>query len=123
MGYRSDVGIAIMKTDFDNLIKLSKENGSYKLLQEADTIVERDDRVILRFVSIKWYDGDKDVDFIIHFLNHIADGYGYIEIGEDYNDITSEYKDSENGLTFYDYVSLVREVYIPEGKEISLPAN
>lgn len=122
MGYRSEVGIALKKGDFNSLVSLAKEKSEegYELLKYADKIVSVGEVVVIHFDWVKWYEGYDDVDFIMDYLHETADGYGFVEIGEEDSDITTEYADSEDGTTFYEYVEVLREVYVPDGEEIKI---
>lgn len=123
MGYRSEVGISLRETDFNTLVLKAKElsiNDGYELLKCADKIVKTNNIVTIHFDWVKWYKDFASVSFIMHYLRDSADGYGFVEIGEDDTDITSEYEDSKDGQTFYEYVEIVREVYVQEGEELRL---
>ena len=119
MGYRSEVAIAMQEKDFVNLIKLAKENFSTEkdeetvadLIRYSDKILKKDDVVIIHWDWIKWYDDFPDVSYVMSFIREKADGYAFVEIGEDGN-TNKEYGDRNNGQDFYDYIDDVHEVYI-----------
>ncbi|MEG1725860.1 MAG: hypothetical protein RR313_10750, partial [Anaerovoracaceae bacterium] len=116
MGYKSEVGIVLKKPDYEKLVCMAKENlenGVYETLKYADKIIDLDEKVAIHFEWIKWYETIDGIGAVMDFLYEEADGYGFVEVGEDTNDITTEYSDSEDGTGFYDDVEVRREVCFP----------
>ena len=130
MGYRSEVAIAMQEKDFVNLIKLAKENFSTEkdeetvadLIGYSDKILKKDDVVIIHWYWIKWYDDFPDVSYVMSFIREKADGYAFVEIGEDGN-TNKEYGDRKNGQDFFDYIDDFHEVYILDSAEETSLSN
>ena len=119
MGYRSDVAICVYKKDFNELCNRVKN----KIIADADTRIElasllkwatidilqnEDDNdksiVTLIFESIKWYEGFKDVDYLMSFLHEDGRCYSFKRIGESYDDYEEECDDSYelNDVTYFE---------------------
>lgn len=109
MGYRSDVAISVYQKDFNELCNRIKnhtiENADTRielasLLKRAtiDIIQDEDDHdksiVTLIFESIKWYEGFKDIDYLMAFLHEDGRCYSFKRIGESSDDYEEECDDS-----------------------------
>ena len=109
MGYRSDVAISVYQKDFNELCNRIKnhtiENADTRselasLLKWAtiDIIQDEDDHdksiVTLIFESIKWYEGFKDIDYLMAFLHEDGRCYSFKRIGESSDDYEEECDDS-----------------------------
>ena len=95
MGYRSEVSIAIFKSDFDNIVKDAKENckDGFDLIKYGTIELykrEIEDVIVITWSDIKWYEGYNDIDYIMDSLKHLADierPYKFIRIGEETGDV------------------------------------
>ena len=93
MGYRSEVAIAMKKSDFEELegrIKLTNKENVLNLLEVRDHFVDRGDVVIIKWDWIKWYDEFEEVDYIDNYLCELREkGHpcSYVRVGESYDDI------------------------------------
>lgn len=93
MGYRSDVRIAMYKTDFNNLMKELEIRFKDKhiLADNYTTVIRKGkksgaDIVIIGLDDVKWYDFSyKDVGFITDFLAKVPSKIAIL--GEDISDI------------------------------------
>ena len=123
MGYRSDVRILVSKKGFEELRKfVLKEIENYNLSEDGDydynllnhaTIHLNKTRtqVQLDWSWLKWYDGYKDVDAIMHgldFLDEKGYGYRFCRIGENMDDIEEVSVDGDNDDEELDYVCVSR---------------
>ena len=109
MGYRSDVRIRLTKRDFERLKvgfeeKVIKPNPQdwhgyemfgkdldiykelknvhcWKMTDDGEDIEETHDCVFFGWNSVNWYDGYKDVEFIMEMLDEF-DYYAFCRIGE-----------------------------------------
>ena len=119
MGYRSTVVLAVTKTARPYLMHfLGKSPESMTLaFKHADDKIEdfqsEDGSVMFRWDAIKWYEGYKDIDAFVEFMDHMdgediededgqdpANGdehYRFVRIGEDVEDI------EQRGGAFYIY--------------------
>lgn len=117
MGYRSEVAIAIQEKDFEKLKAhpVVAGNGSAETIMElllyADKILKDDDVIIIHWDWIKWYKDFESVSMVMNFLDDCADGYAFVEIGEDGATHTL-YEESSDGRDFYDYICETHAVYI-----------
>ncbi|MEG1564201.1 MAG: hypothetical protein RR365_10815 [Bacteroides sp.] len=102
------------------MAKSDDSNGAYELLKCADKITAFDNKVVIHFDWVKWYEDYASVRFIVSFLHNEADGYGFVEIGENEDDITSSYFESEDGTSFYEDVEVSRKIEIPDGEKVTL---
>ena len=105
MGYYSDVRIKTTKKGFEALKieieKYNKENNiKYSALDTAKTETY-EDIVTLTWYNEKWYEGYEDVEAIKSALSKIQEqGYSwtYARIGENYDDIETEYNVQDDDL-------------------------
>ena len=119
MGYRSDVAISVYQKDFNELCNRIKnhtiENADTRselasLLKWAtiDIIQDEDDHdksiVTLIFGSIKWYEGFKDIDYLMALLHEDGRCYSFKRIGESSDDYEEECDDSYelNDVTYFE---------------------
>lgn len=140
--YTSEIAIIMGKEDFWELVSNSKDNDiykSYSLILES-TKVQIDNMVVMHFKAAKWNESGNNVKFIMNFLRKDADGFGFIRLGENIDDVESEHKDSDNGGDFYGYAGVVatrwsrsiygndfsqvtkRKICVQEGEQIDLLA-
>ena len=101
MGYRSEVAIALSKSDMDRLFEEAEEASSASdpcspsaLLgygTRCDVETDEGPWSILHFDWIKWYSGcgEKDIDLVMGFLE-TCDAYHFLRIGEEDGDIEDE---------------------------------
>ena len=105
MGYRSDVRIRLTKKDYEKMkskfekevvdivdynlfdeknldvYKELKNVHCWKMTDDGEDIEETHDCVFFGWNGVKWYDGYKDVDFIMNFIQD-CDQYAFARIGE-----------------------------------------
>lgn len=91
MGY-SDVAITLFEDDFKSLIKSSceKSNEAFNLIKMATIHKcknEPTNIIVVAWDWVKWYDGYKDVDFIMSFVSNANREYHYIRVGEEVGDL------------------------------------
>lgn len=92
MGYRSDVYIAITKTRYKDMIAealCSDKDNLEDWFVHADEISYNDssNMIIFTIYSVKWYNEYPEVNFIQNFLFDSKDGYSFVRIGEELEDI------------------------------------
>jgi hypothetical protein len=111
MGYLSDVTIVITK--YARTLALV-ENNFPSLLAKTTPISEDDADVIAwSFEYVKWYEGNKEVDEVMDYLDSLlhngglpelydADAhYGFMRIGEEYEDIECKGEPYLYGITLH----------------------
>lgn len=105
MSYRSDVRIRLTKKDYEKMksqfekevvdvlgynlfdeknldvYKELKNIPCWKMTDDGEDIEETHDCVFFGWNSVKWYDGYKDVEFIMEMLDEF-DYYAFCRIGE-----------------------------------------
>jgi len=98
MGYRSEVCIALDASATDSLnafLEVLPGNSLKELLNDADETNHSEDTVKYYWHHIKWYEGYPGIDEMETLLSHLPDeAYGFVRIGEDYQDI------EERGLAY-----------------------
>ena len=119
MGYRSTVHVV---TRLDNkeliaaLVAASPDNtevgGVNSIILESEIPV-----MSFEFHNIKWYESYAEVSAVMTEINTLKDkdkdeSFGYIEIGEEYNDVT------QLGCPFYYNLHMERTVIMPTLKVI-----
>jgi len=99
MGYRSEVALVLDKNDYLAGLSWMKRNDineeeNLLLPHCADKVIERDDRIIIYYSSIKWYKTFHWFDSLIYlytFLDGIGrDRYSILRVGEESDDIEYE---------------------------------
>lgn len=114
MGYRSDVYIAVKKTDYENLIERvnspefeailnNKKNvdnvrSILKYAKITENCFSDPDYIEIYFGFIKWYDDYYEVKFIYQWLGEI-ENYDMVIFGEELNDNTVVFN---TGLYLFD---------------------
>jgi hypothetical protein len=107
MGYRSDVRIRLTVKDYEKLVKEFNEKikdsqdgygydmfgkdldvykeiknvPCWKVTDDGEDVEETHDCIFFGWNCVKWYDGYKDVDFVMEFLDE-CDHYAFCRIGE-----------------------------------------
>ena len=92
MGYRSNVYIAMTKTRYKDMIAealCSKEDDLEKLFIYPDKIHYDDYSNIIAFeiYDVKWYNEYSEVNFVENFVFNSEDGYSFVRIGEEFEDV------------------------------------
>lgn len=128
MGYRSDVRIRLTKKDYERLVKefdekVVKPNANewhgydmfgkdlniykelknvscWKVTDDGDDIEETHDCVFFGWNWIKWYDGYKEVDFIMEFIQE-CDQYAFCRIGESGEGDIETHENNMDMIGFY----------------------
>ena len=115
MGYRSEVNIVTRKDNKElyELLKAEHENklrtvSLWDIYEEGTIKMYNGDKVEILYVQcdyVKWYDGYKPVDDIMSAIAHIEneESYGFIRIGEEWNDIETLGFPYDYGLTIHRY--------------------
>ena len=103
MGYRSEVAIAMKKSDFEELearVKIDNREEVANLLEANDNFVDRGDIIIIRWDWVKWYEEYTDVRYIEDYLcelNEQGHPYSFVRVGESYDDIDERISFGEDG--------------------------
>ena len=88
MGYRSEVAIAMKKSDFEELesrIKMTNKEEVAHLLEAHDKFIDRGDVIIIGWDWVKWYSEYEDVQYIQEYLCELNEnGHPYIVPGLEY---------------------------------------
>lgn len=92
MGYYSEVAITLFEDDFESLVKISheKSNEAFDLIRAASIHKYKNEPtniIVIAWDYVKWYDGYKDVDFIMSFVGNANREYHYIRAGEEVGDV------------------------------------
>lgn len=114
MGYRSDVYIAVKKTDYENLIERvnspefeailnNKKNvdnvrSLLKWAEITEDCFSEPDYIEIYFSDIKWYDDYYEVKFMCQWLEEI-ENYDMVIFGEELDDNTVVFN---TGLYLFD---------------------
>ena len=104
MGYRSEVGLALLEEDYNKLLKLAepfiKLYGENAILSDKPSYFTRDGEKYIYFHwdAIKWYLTYDEVRLITDFLKDHP--HSFLRIGEDYDDIEYDVKDDDT----YDFL-------------------
>jgi len=96
MGYRSEVAIVMTNKHYDEFMELADKiedarlkEDVHNLLECANTIKAPDDYTVMHWDWIKWYnDIYPDITWI---ENNLIAPYGKVRIGEENNDIETDY--------------------------------
>jgi hypothetical protein len=121
VGYRSDVRIIVSKDGYEKLkeyvkehaLQYAKEDYDYNLLNHISVRFKSydDKQVLIGWNYIKWYDDMyEDVKIIMNGLDFLEENdysYRYARIGENYDDISEHYYDSDKE-GYLDYPSILR---------------
>ena len=97
MGYRSDVALAMYKTDYDKLIEFSKQRmdddndcvSLYDFITKyVDDIIPKKDNkiVILCWKWVKWYEEYYHIATLNEYLEDNDIDYTFVRIGEELDD-------------------------------------
>jgi len=107
MGYRSDVAISFSK---DTVTKIILENQKvYEELCTWDVKQETANNIYFLDYFIKWYEEYPKVILINEYLDILSeDDFGFLRIGEDYNDY------EEKGTPYNFGLEFKRDFYIEE---------
>lgn len=106
MGYRSDVYIAVKKTDYENLIEkvnspefetvlndekhVDEIRSLLRCAEVTENCFSNPDYIEICFDSVKWYDDYYEVEFVHRWLEEI-EKYDMIIFGEEFDDNTFIY--------------------------------
>ena len=115
MGYYSEVSITLWKPDFDEMYKGASAEIRESINDKFNiTKWETPDEEYINLHSkdtIKWYDSYTDVSYIMNFIKDIR--HSFIELGEDYGDVTYEFKcEDDRGVDdeFYNFGYVHKEI-------------
>lgn len=104
MGYRSEVGLALLQEDYDKLFELAKplikRFGESTILIDKPSFCKRNGEkyVYFHWDAVKWYQGYDDVDLIENFIKDHP--HSFLRIGEDYDDIQYDVNDGDGVYDF-----------------------
>ena len=125
MGYYSDVGIAMYKRDFDEMIRSAAERnidlsdlfgyGSASIHKAFWPDDSRNDVVTAHWESIKWYTDFENVRFIMSYIEDVPSLF--IRLGEDADDAEILYGAGDESYDFDRYLYQIREVFVENGQE------
>lgn len=117
MGYYSDVGLAMYKKDFENMLKYFKETcaEAYDTWTKADDYALFENKeepsnpvIVAKIYMTKWYRSFDDVEATTNYLFSCSDKdikYQFIRIGEELGDDEEQYN---GGL--WEYCSINRSI-------------
>jgi len=108
MGYRSQVGFVVGKETYNEKVTSDLKEA----LKDCDYITENEHAYYFTWDSVKWYEDNEHVKTIQQFVEDNYDNAGLVIVGE-YDD-----DNREIGSPYNFDLSLKREVYVPESKEI-----
>jgi hypothetical protein len=108
MGYKSQVGFVVGKETYNEKVTSDLKEA----LKDCDCITENEHSYYFTWDSVKWYEDNKHVKTIQQFVEDNLDNAGLVIVGEDADD------NREIGSPYNFDLSLIREVYVPESKEI-----
>ncbi|MGN0992946.1 MAG: hypothetical protein ACI4PE_03405 [Bacilli bacterium] len=103
MGYRSEVAIAMKKSDYEELVERAKINNRQDVIDLIDYGEVRnpsDNVVILYWDWVKWYQDNEDVQYIENYLIEIQENgkpYSFVRLGEELSDIEERKVFGESG--------------------------
>ena len=124
MGYRSDVRIRLTERDYEKLKRKFEQEivpsigynlfdtkhldvckhlenvHCWKVTDDGEDIEETHDCVFFGWNWLKWYDGYKEVDFIMNFLQD-CDHYAFCRIGESGEGDIETYEKNMDMIGFY----------------------
>jgi len=112
MGYRSEVNIVTRKDNKElyDILKAEYEQNKdlWDIFEEGTIEMYNGDKVEVLYVQcdcVKWYDGYKTVDDIMSAIGCIEDeeSYGFVRIGEEWNDVETFGYPYDYGLTIHRY--------------------
>ena len=112
MGYRSQIYIVTKKDNKELYDKLKAEHeqneGLWDIFEEGTIKMYNGDKAEVLYVHcdyVKWYDGYKTVDDIMSAIGHIEDeeSYGFVRIGEEWDDVETFGYPYDYGLTIHRY--------------------
>ncbi len=124
MGYRSNVAIAMLKEDYQNMKQQAEKIKDSQLKEQVldllasdkyVQIYQDDTHTVLHYEWIKWYNEgiEKDITWI---EDHLPTPNAFIRIGEDEDDMKVQYnirsKDGKEHNEFYDILSVRRDIDI-----------
>lgn len=108
MRYRSEVGLIITNTAFNNIKTIiNNDDSKYELFNTAE-LYQNDIYTILHWCDIK-YDKELEEVKFIEDVRKANDSY-FVRIGEEYNDIEESWNGGDYDML--DYLSIDRSVYI-----------
>ena len=103
MGYRSEVAIAMKKSDYEELearVKMTNKEEVINLLEARDKFIDKGDVIIIGWDWVKWYAEYEDVLYIQDYLcelNEQGHPYSFVRVGESYDDIDEWQSFGEDG--------------------------
>ena len=121
MGYRSDVAVGIGFTSREALVaflatyRLASDPSTMDQLAEDFRITELGKAIILHcnYSDIKWYDSYDDVKRVHRLLseaNEAGASTAFIRIGEEDNDIETEFNENEEHSQLWEFFGVKREL-------------
>lgn len=105
MGYRSEVGLALLEEDYNKLLELAKplieRFGENTILSDKPTRIEKygEFYIYLHWDYLKWYQSFDEVDLIENFIKDHP--HSFLRIGEDYDDIQYDVNDGDGVYDFF----------------------
>jgi hypothetical protein len=121
MGYRSDVAVGIGFTSREALVaflatyRLASDPSTMDQLLEDFRITELGNRLVLHcnYNDIKWYDSYEDVKRVHRLLseaNEAGASTAFIRIGEEDNDIETEFNENDEQTQLWEFFGVKREL-------------
>lgn len=116
MEHCSDVYIAMTKNRYKDMLAEAISSGKEldNIFLYANKVYEDDSNMlVLKIYDIKWYNDYPEVYFLRQFVCNSEDGYSFLRIGEEFDDIE---RDSDSGLyeeyKWYDVFEIYRNVEV-----------
>ena len=106
MDYRSDVYITMTKTRYKDMLAEAICSGEKleTLVLFADKTYEDDSNmIVLKIYNVKWYSDYPETRFIEDFLYSSEDGYHFVRIGEEFEDVERQSDDGYYGEEKWNY--------------------
>lgn len=126
MGYRSEVGLALLENDYNELIKLAKPlleiYGDCAILSVEPKHYDRgygNKYVYLYWSSIKWYQNFEEVDLVEDFIK--THPHSFLRIGEDIDDVVLDINDDGIYDFFWNIQYLKRKVCLWKCPDDGMP--
>lgn len=116
MGYYSDVALTLKRNDMTNLVRQAKEDEDVLALLDLAELYDQKECMTLVWRFIKWYDYNPSVRWIVNKIYEMDD-YLFLCIGEEYDDIKTEWAGDGD---LWEYCDISREFNLADGKKCSI---
>jgi len=113
MGYHSNIAVVIKRQAYSKMMDSFNQTQLDLIKKVVDEAVvhKKGDGILLVWDDIKWSDFFPEVKLMINAIDNLEyDDYSYLEIGEDYSDVTTKGGWFENPFN----LGLIRDIYYEE---------